>query len=158
MEASLTIFPDDAEPVTIAPSVSFVVYGTPAPAGSKKVVPMGKRFGIIDDSKRSRPWKNLVGQQAGTVMEGRALLRGPLKVALRFVVRRPKGHFGRRGLLPSAPPYPMVKPDVLKLARGVEDALSGIVYADDAQIVKELLVKEYGEQERVEVEVWELPA
>jgi Holliday junction resolvase RusA-like endonuclease len=163
MEASLALFPDDpgpAEPyeppASIAPSVSFIVYGTPAPAGSKKVVPMGKRFGVIDDSKRSRPWKNLVAQQAGLTMDGRALLRGPLKVSLRFVVRRPKGHFGKRGLLPSAPAFPTVKPDVLKLARSVEDSMSGTVYADDAQIVKEMLVKEYGEQERVEVQVWEL--
>lgn len=32
-------------------------------------------------------------------------------------------------------------PDVLKLARGVEDALTGIVWRDDAQIVNESLSK-----------------
>lgn len=134
--------------------IRFTVYGTPAPAGSKKAVPMGGRWGVIDDSKRSRPWKNQVAQQAGLVMAGKVMLRGALQVSFVFVVRRPKGHFSRRGgLLPSAPGYPTVRPDVLKLARAVEDALSGIVYGDDAQIVREQLVKVYGEQERVEVHV-----
>ena len=35
-------------------------------------------------------------------------------------------------------------PDVLKLARGVEDALTGIVWRDDAQIVNESLNKVVG--------------
>jgi Holliday junction resolvase RusA-like endonuclease len=139
------------------PMVEFTVYGTPAPAGSKKAVPMGGRWGVIDDSKRSRPWKNDVAQQAGLAMAGHEMLRGPIEVLFRFFVRRPKGHFGKRGLMPSAPAYPAKKPDVLKLARAVEDALSGVVYNDDAQIVHELLVKEYGEPERVEIEVRPMP-
>jgi Holliday junction resolvase RusA-like endonuclease len=137
--------------------VRFTVFGTAAPAGSKKAVPMGKRWGVIDDSKRSRPWKNDVAQQAGLAMAGRGVLREPIGVEFRFFVNRPKGHFGKRGLLPSAPKYPARKPDVLKLARAVEDALSGVVYNDDAQIVHELLVKEYGEPERVEVTVRSMP-
>jgi len=42
---------------------------------------------------------------------------------------------------------------VLKLARGVEDALSGILYMDDAQIVSERLTKLYGSPARVEITV-----
>jgi Holliday junction resolvase RusA-like endonuclease len=110
---------------------------------------------VIDASAKSRPWKALVAQVAGDAMAGRELMRGPLAMTLRFVVRRPKGHYGKRGLLPSAPPFPTTKPDLLKLARGVEDALSGVVYGDDAQIVRELLIKEYGE-ERVEIIVREI--
>jgi Holliday junction resolvase RusA-like endonuclease len=44
-----------------------------------------------------------------------------------------------------------VKPDVLKLARAVEDALTGILYRDDAQIVTEVLRKRYGDPPRVEI-------
>ena len=69
---------------------------------------------------------------------------------------RPKGHFGKRGLLPSAPIAPIVKPDLLKLARAVEDALSGLVYKDDAQIVREILDKHYGEPARVEIGLYRL--
>ena len=45
---------------------------------------------------------------------------------------------------------------MLKLARAVEDALTGIVWRDDAQIVDEQLSKVYGEPARVEVDVAEL--
>lgn len=136
------------------------VYGTPAPAGSKRAfaikrggVPTG-RIAISDASKRSRPWKDLISQAAGPVMGGRALLDCALAVSFTFYVRRPKGHYSKRGgLLPSAPPFPTVKPDVLKLARAVEDALSGVVYRDDSQIVTEHLVKRYGEPERVELTI-----
>jgi Holliday junction resolvase RusA-like endonuclease len=138
-------------------SFKLTVYGTPAPAGSKKVVPLGPRYGVVDASKRSAPWKKEIRQAAGRVMQDSPLMDGPLAVRLRFIVNRPKGHYGSGKnagrIKESAPLYPTVKPDVLKLARAVEDALSGIVYRDDAQIVSELLEKRYGSPERVEIDV-----
>jgi Holliday junction resolvase RusA-like endonuclease len=47
----------------------------------------------------------------------------------------------------------VTRPDVLKLARAAEDALTGIVWRDDSQIVHETLAKVYGEPERLEVAV-----
>lgn len=148
-------------------AVKFVVHGKPQPAGSKKGF-YNKKAGrviITDDAKNSRPWKALVSDAAVQAMttgdpEGQSrilemgeLLDGPLMVTLLFYVPRPKGHYGTKGVRPSAPDYPAVKPDVLKLARAVEDAMAGIVYRDDAQIVCELLEKHYGEPARVEVTV-----
>jgi Holliday junction resolvase RusA-like endonuclease len=132
-----------------------VVHGTPAPAGSKRVVPAGGRFRVIDASRKAEPWKKLVAQHAGEAMAGRSLLRGALAFRFAFFVRRPKGHFGKRGLRPSAPRYPTTRPDSSKLARGTEDALSGVVWGDDAQVVRQQVTKDYG-PERVEITVWEL--
>lgn len=88
------------------------------------------------------------------MMAGKALMRGPLDAHFVFYLRRPKGHFNAKGLLRStAAPFPTSRPDALKLSRLVEDSLSGLVYADDAQIVTELLVKRYGEPERVEIHI-----
>lgn len=143
--------------------VEFTVYGIPAPAGSKRGFynAKAKRVIVTDDSAKSRPWKALVSDAAQQAMtfhgdEGTSghspLLEGPLALELVFYVPRPKGHMSARGgVKPSAPPYPAVKPDVLKLTRAVEDALSGIVYRDDAQIVTELLLKRYGEPARCDV-------
>jgi Holliday junction resolvase RusA-like endonuclease len=59
---------------------------------------------------------------------------------------------GRRQVGQCAPPilkdwandlYPISKPDVLKLARAAEDALTGIIWSDDALIVQEHLYKAY---------------
>lgn len=139
--------------------ISFTVYGTAAPAGSKRGFYNAKARRVIltDDSKHSRPWKAQVSDAAGQAMGDTPLLDGPLDLCLTFVVVRPKGHFGTgknaARVRASAPEYPTVKPDLLKLARAVEDALTGIVYRDDAQIVSESLSKIYGEPARVIVNV-----
>jgi Holliday junction resolvase RusA-like endonuclease len=132
-------------------SVAFTVYGQPAPAGSKRGLQRGGRVMVVDANPKARAWKAVVLDAAGQMMRGRALLEGPLLLELTFWMPRPKGHFGARGLRPSAPAFPTVKPDVLKLARGVEDALTGVCYRDDAQIVTEILQKSYGEPARCEV-------
>lgn len=134
--------------------IAFTVYGKPEPAGSKRGFHRGGRTMIVDANAKARPWKALVTDAAiGAMNEQVKLLAGPLLVTLRFYVQRPKGHYGARGLRPSAPSHPTVKPDVLKLARAVEDALTGIVYRDDSQIVCELLEKHYGDPARVEITI-----
>jgi len=135
--------------------IEFTVYGQPEPAGSKRAF-VNKHTGrasVSDANPRAKGWKSRVTDEAIAATNGQPLLDGPLLVELLFVLPRPKGHFGKRGLLPSAPLFPTVRPDVLKLARGVEDAMSGVVYRDDAQIVRESLVKLYGEPARCEVRV-----
>lgn len=134
----------------------FTVYGKPQPAGSKRafVITGTNRASVTDANPKSRDWKNAVASEAYKVHAG-DLLDGPLAVQFTFYFPRPKGHY-RTGknigqLKPSSPMFPATKPDALKLARGVEDALSGVVYRDDAQIVQEVLAKRFGEPARVEI-------
>ena len=142
--------------------IRFTAYGTPAPAGSKRGFPLrakgGKIVGVrmTDDSKRGKPWQAAVRAEAAEVMAGAPLLNGPLEVTATFHVRRPKGHYGVRGLRPAAPGWPAVKPDAAKLWRAVADALTGVVWRDDAQVVVEHVTKQYGEPERVDVSVAEV--
>lgn len=140
--------------------VTFTVLGRPQPAGSKKgfVNPKTGRVIITDDAKKSRPWKSVCSGDAHVAMAGRVLLDGPLGFKVTFYVQRPKSHFGTgrnaRTLKDSAPAYPAVKPDTTKLVRAIEDALTGIVWRDDAQVVTQVAFKRYGEPERAEVTVW----
>lgn len=135
--------------------LTFTVHGVAQPAGSKRGFHRGGRVIITDANAKSRPWKAQVTDAGAAAMGGAALLDGPLSLELVFYIPRPKGHYGtgrNAGTVrASAPAFPAVKPDVLKLARAVEDALTGIAYRDDAQIVQERLVKRYGEPARVEV-------
>lgn len=140
--------------------IQFVVYGDAKPAGSKRAfairsngIPTGQ-IAVSDANPASKSWKQEVRQAAFNACRGR-LIDGPLKVVMRFVRVRPKGHYGANGLSKKGreSAAPTSKPDVLKLARGVEDAMTGIVYRDDSQIVDERLVKEWGEPARVEVEI-----
>lgn len=134
------------------PVLSFTVHGTPAPAGSKSVSRAGR---VFDNSRKSRPWKTQVAQAAGDAMAGRPLLQGPLQLHATFYRKRPQGHTGARGLKPGAPAYPTSAPDTTKLLRAIEDAMEGVVYTNDAQIVDQNVRKRYG-PERVEIEIREL--
>lgn len=149
-------------------TVKFTVYGIAQPAGSKRGFKNPRTGGIIitDANKKAKPWQAIVANAAADAMIGgdpegqsrilevRPLLEGPLLLELTFWMPRPKGHFGAKGnVKPKSPRFPTVKPDVLKLARAVEDALTGIVWRDDSQVVSEVLQKSYGEPARCEVRV-----
>jgi Holliday junction resolvase RusA-like endonuclease len=155
------------------PILDIVIYGKAEPAGSKdaqvvyKKGPGGRPVPVIkdgrvvvnvrDDNPKSKGWKDQVAQTVGAARAGEALVDGPVAVWFTFYRPRNIGDFGtgrNAGTVRnSAPAYPIVRPDVLKLARGVEDALTGVVWRDDAQIVDETLRKRYGEPARVEVRV-----
>jgi Holliday junction resolvase RusA-like endonuclease len=141
------------------PSLTFVVYGHPEPAGSKRIVRRGGTGPpiIVDDNPKSSAWKKKVRAVAEGVraLVEYPMLEGPVACRVRFLRARPKGHYDRKGrLLPDAPEFPIVRPDTLKLMRAVEDALTGALYGDDAQIVEQHVSKAYGELEGVEVTVW----
>lgn len=142
--------------------IRFTVHGTPQTAGSKRAFPIrraGQKLGVrvTDDNPKSRDWKTTVSQVAAEHCRG-GLIDGAVVVEFVFWLVRPKGHFGKRGLLPSAPEFPTVKPDVLKLARAVEDALTGVAWRDDALIVDEHLSKRYGERAGVDIVIRQIAA
>ena len=142
-------------------TVSIVVVGIAAPAGSKSAFPNRKTGGVSvrDSSKRAKPWQAVVSSAATDAFTG-PLLVGPLALLIDFRLPRPKGHFGvgRNAAIvrPSAPVAPDVKPDLTKLVRGVEDALTGIVWRDDGQVVEQRTRKIYGEPAETHITVLEL--
>lgn len=130
--------------------VSFFVPGIPAPGGSKRFVGFGKKTGraiLIDAAgERNKNWRSIVGVCGSAEMREKAILSfvGALRVRFDFIIPRPKSHFNSKGdLKPSAPFYHTTKPDALKLARSTEDALTGIVWADDAQTAMLEVSKRY---------------
>ena len=145
--------------------ISFFVPGIAKPAGSKRGFPIkDKRTGktrvvITDDCKTSGDWKADVKAFAAQAYQGE-LLTGPIHLSLGFRIGRPKSHFrtGKRSheLRDDAPLWVTKKPDVLKLARAVEDAMTGVVWVDDAQIAVETLSKLYGDTPGVQVMAYEI--
>lgn len=129
--------------------VKFTVPGIPAPAGSKNGFYNRKQGRVIitDDSYRAKPWMAAVAAAAHEAHAGE-LLAGPLELQVHFVLPRPAGHFGKgvnaEVIRPGAPTHPTVRPDITKLVRAVEDALTGIIWRDDAQVVVQHLTKTYG--------------
>lgn len=109
----------------------------PAPGGSKKFIGFRHRRPIlIDDAKGNKAWRNTVVSQARAQYQGPPL-EGPLRVSYRFYIPRPKSHFGKRGLLPSAPKHHIIRPDLTKFIRSTEDALTdALIWKDDSQTIE----------------------
>ena len=85
-------------------------------------------------------------------MEGQVPTEQALSVELVFFFPRPKSHLTSTGMLKaSAPTFRAQRPDVDKLTRAVLDALTGIVYVDDCQVVSLLAQKEWGTSPGVHV-------
>lgn len=140
--------------------ISFFVSGHPKTAGSKRAfIPKGWTRAIITDAagKAGKDWRHDVKQAAAAAYSGPPLT-GPLLVKMSFVMARPKSHFrtGRRSseLRDDAPTWHVSKPDVLKMARAVEDALTGVIWRDDSQIASESIVKVFGTNIGVQVDVY----
>lgn len=139
------------------------VPGTPQPAGSKKAVPVWNRktntyakaangrpiVAVMDDAKHSRSWKSHVSSMVARAWN-QAPLDEPLELTVVFVMPRPGSHYGsRKGeryLKESAPHFHTSKPDGSKCFRALEDALTGVLYVDDARIAKQRVAKVYGDR------------
>lgn len=144
----------------VQPPFTFFIPGKPVPGGSKRVFKKkrGPGFNVVDDAKGNKGWRKHVNELAWLAMHGKQIINGPVEMKFVFHMPRPKNHFTPFGLRDHAPSSMTVKPDALKLTRAVEDALTGIVYVDDAMIVKETIEKHWvapGCQTGVEITVIE---
>ena len=143
--------------------IEFFVPGKSRPGGSKtpcRNKRTGKLYCRDSGGMNTKKWRAVVALYAGQVRP-RKLFAGPLCVVFRFQVERPKKHYinqdRERGRLKhNAPQYPTTQPDVLKLARAAEDALTGIIYTDDSIIVDEPLSKRYSDTPGVRIIIIEL--
>jgi Holliday junction resolvase RusA-like endonuclease len=123
--------------LAVTERLELFVPGKPEPAGSKRAFVKGGRAIVVDDNARAKPWQAAVRSAAAELMAGREILSGPLMLSVWFTLARPKVHYRANGIevKPSAPAYPTVRPDTTKLLRGLEDALTGVLWRDDAQVV-----------------------
>lgn len=119
--------------------ITIVVHGIPRPGGGK-IAGFNKRTGkmfVRPDNPRTAPWRQDVAGAAAQQYSG-PLLTGPVLMVYSFLFPRPKSHYGTGKnadvLKPSAPRFHTTKPDLTKIIRSTEDALTGIVYKDDSQV------------------------
>lgn len=134
------------EQFTVLREHSFWIPGEPAPGGSKKVIPNRKKFRgpndppyfLVDDAKNNRKWKAIVNAYAKAFWDGKPI-EGPCELHCMFFLARPTGHFGTGAnagtIKGSAPRFHTIRPDASKFRRSTEDAMKGVVYNDDGQIV-----------------------
>jgi Holliday junction resolvase RusA-like endonuclease len=128
----------------------FTVYGSPVAQGRPRFARIGGFVRTYDPSK-SKNWKQDVKAQVLQQLGGAppALLEGPLELQVVFHLPRPKS-------LPKRVTHHVKKPDCTNLVKGIEDALNGILWRDDSQLVDVSLRKVYGDPPRVVIGIREV--
>lgn len=116
--------------------MTFTVYGIPQPKGSSRAfVPKGwSRAVVTSANPKLKDWQHLVAAAAQRVAGDP--IDGPVVLSLVFGLARPRS-------LPAKVHAHIKKPDLDKLVRAVKDAITGICYHDDAQVVVLRARKDY---------------
>jgi len=129
--------------------VHFVVLGEAMTKGSAKAfvpkkwaqaaVAQGKapRAIVVNDNPRAKDWEQRIATEAQKVGGG-ALFTGPVILTVAFHLPRPKS-------LPKRVSHHMTRPDCDKATRCVLDALTGVLYGDDGQVVELHVRKQFAE-------------
>ena len=117
--------------------ITFSVVGHAQPQGSTKAfMPKGARYPVVtSDNPNLKQWRQLVAVAAQPHAVG-GPLRGGVFVVLTFSLQRPKS-------LPKHVREHLKKPDIDKLARAVLDALTGILFVDDSEVIRLTVKKQY---------------
>ena len=124
---------------------NFLVNGIePAPQGSKTYLGRGR---MIESCKRVKSWRGLVNKVARKFIK--EPFTGACEVLLVFKLKRRKVHFNSKGEVKNNAPkqYLVKRNDLDKLVRSTLDALSGVAYLDDCQVIKVTASKEYANNE-----------
>lgn len=132
--------------------MKIVILGVPQSQLRPRATRMGKGVRLYDP-KKTADYKKYVRETAALQWE-HGILEGALHVKLN--VYRPiqksdskKNKMKKdKGII-----RPVVTPDATNYAKGIEDALNGIIWKDDSQIVDLHVSKFYSEQPRIELEV-----
>jgi crossover junction endodeoxyribonuclease RusA len=129
--------------------LNFTVYGLPQPQGSiRAFMPKGwKRPVLTSDNAKVKPWRQEIAGTAAALMERESIriIQKPFGVRVTAYFYFPKPKSAKKSVT-----HKTTKPDIDKLARALHDALTGIVYEDDSQIVESRAIKDFGPA-RVEV-------
>lgn len=118
-------------------TVQFQVYGVPQTKGSTRAfcIP-GRRFPVTtNDNPKNNPWAQLVAAEAQRFRLPDMPWKGPVSIRLTFCVPAPK-NLPKRRLS-----FATKKPDLDKMLRSVKDALKGVMYCDDSQVIDEHATK-----------------
>lgn len=142
--------------------LEFFVPGIPRPTGSKRAFPIHRANGTLGvavsdmSGEAGKAWRtDLIGFATIAMIGKEPFVCEPIAIELYIYLPRPKAHFGKKGLKANAPHWHSNRPDATKILRGVEDALRGTIYRDDAQIVEQHVWKLYGSEPGVHISIWQ---
>lgn len=129
-----------------------MIPGDAVPQGRPRVVRIGGRT-IAYDPPKSKAYKALV-RQCAAQNAPKEPLDGAVTLDVRIYRSVPKSwNKKKRDAALAGVIQPTTKPDVSNVVKGIEDALNGIWYKDDSQIVHEYSMKQYAREPGVIVKM-----
>jgi Holliday junction resolvase RusA-like endonuclease len=133
--------------------LTFSMSGMPRGQGRPRATAR-RGFASVYKATADRKYENSIRDVAIEKMAGRDPFEGPLSVSLRFRMPIPKSATKRaRAGMAAGEIAHCSKPDLSNLVKAIEDGMNGVVYVDDAQIVRCFTTKLYSERPGVDVRV-----
>lgn len=131
-------------------AITVTIDGDPVAKGRPRVT----RAGIAFTPAKTRAFEAHARMAAQIAMDGRDPIEGPVAVVVVAVMPIPMSYSRKKAEAALAgATRPAKRPDIENVAKAAFDALNGIVYRDDSQIVEMVARKVYGLRPRVEVTV-----
>lgn len=133
--------------------ISFTVYGEPVPWKRPRF--NGKSKHVFEDSKVKNYKAKVIEafeESGGKVYEKDV----PLRMSIRFYLSVPKSASQKKRLNLISNFFPTKRPDNDNLYKGIADALNGVAYYDDSQIVITHIHKLWSINPRAEISIGEV--
>lgn len=150
--------------MTLTSELVISIPGHPAPKGSMKCIGGRGRHQLIEDNKRSKPWRDTIAYWVARTWTQTVDPGQPVGVEVTFTLPRPKGHYGTGAnaghVKHSAPDHATSHStgDVDKLARLALDAVQDTdVLPDDSAVVELVARKAYLEADDPDADVLGYP-
>lgn len=133
--------------------IFIIVPGEPIPQGRARFTTR-HGFARTYDPKKSAVYKSFVRSIANHIdckpMEGALVMKVDLYRGVPKSWPKKKQQDALAGIV-----KPTIKPDCSNYLKGIEDALNGIAYIDDSQLVLVHVTKRYAAEPRAEIRIWQ---
>lgn len=124
-------------------TVRFHVPGQPVGKGRPRIGKVGAHARMFTPQKTAS-YEGMVSLAAQQAMNGAALIEGPVQAQLRIDVMIPASWSGKKQRAAAAGEVlPTSKPDADNVVKAIFDALNGVVWKDDVQVVDLTVKKRY---------------
>ena len=142
-----------ADMVPLDEPLTIVLAGHPQGKGRARSFLRGSHIGHYTPEK-TRSYEGMIREAATTEMAGRLPTPDPVEVTLTAFFDVPKSYSKtKRAAALGNSLLPAKKPDIDNIIKAFVDALNGVVFKDDCQIVRGVYAKVYGPAPQVVVTV-----
>lgn len=137
-------------------AITIVVPGNPVGKGRPRAFQTrGPRRTIrMHTPEKTRNYEQTIALAGREAMQGRDPLGGPVSIQLSIFMPIPASWSkSKREAAAAGGVMPITKPDASNVLKAVEDALNGIAYIDDSQIIDARISKRYSHEPRIEIAI-----